>query len=246
MSKYQRFQWCPTSTWVVSVLRELRYKWDLLLVPFYEKWRLDMIRFMKLFTPNWSGNLCPKMVVKVQHFFLLEHSNLANALCLCSKKLISFLQTFGFLITQVTKLFSIPHLSFFYAQNFQKSHLESGNGNEKVALFSIWPPCFQSPKGTFFHWKWTRIACYKYNALVKVTPDAPKAIMEGKGVVYLLGSPILSRFACIVIGSRNSNSSFSSPFFYSKGEKAALMNTQKKVVYILDITFVLLLESPEL
>ena len=58
------------------------------------------------------------------------------------------------------------------------------------------------PKGTFFHWKWTRIACYKYNALVKVTPDAPKAIMEGKGVVYLLGSPILSRFACIVIGSR--------------------------------------------
>ena len=28
------------------------------------------------------------------------------------QKLISFLQTFGFLITQVTKLFSIPHLSF--------------------------------------------------------------------------------------------------------------------------------------
>lgn len=84
MSKYQRFHWCPTSTWVVSVLRELRYKWDLLLVPFYEKWRLDMILFMKLFTPNWSGNLCPKMVVKVQHFFL-EHSNLPNALCLCSK-----------------------------------------------------------------------------------------------------------------------------------------------------------------
>ena len=169
--------------------------------------------------------LIPKVVVKVQHFFPSSSIPIYQMHCDFKKnfpKIDNFFQlqdtqTFSVLITQVRKLFCIPHLSIFsYAHNFQKSHLESGVRHNMVTemkkllyfqfdLLLYYRKEF-SPKGTFSMENGQEQHVTEYNALVKVTPDAPKAIMElgglylhRKAVVVVF---ILSRFACIVIGSR--------------------------------------------